>query len=423
MISKKTKINIIKKLSVCSLSLMLLCSVTAMPVYAAENDKTSIQCSISRHPKAADYNRGKLKEIPKDDSQSGMPFQLDFRSTDVSDLDFTNKSDVLKKADFDSKTVWPSSLPSDFNPDKIMEYGKNPGLNIRKVHESGITGKGVGIAIIDSALLVDHSEYKNNIKSYEEIGKVTDESEMHGPAVTSIAAGKNVGVAPDADIYYFAANPGTIDEKGNCTYDFTNMAKAIDKVIEYNKNLPADKKIRVISISVGWMKDQKGFKEIDEAVKRAKADNILVVSSDISLYYDVKLDGLYRDELKDPDDPANYQPGLFGAKYFYLNYSEERAKHTIMLPMDDRCLASPTGNDDYAYYTSGGISWSIPYLSGLYALACQADPQITPEEFLHDVIETGTINDISKDGKNYKMGTIANPQNLISKLTKDSSIR
>ena len=58
---------------------------------------------------------------------------------------------------------------SGFNPDSIMEIGKNPGLNVRKLHKAGITGKGVGIAIIDQNLLVDHCEYKDQLRMYEEI--------------------------------------------------------------------------------------------------------------------------------------------------------------------------------------------------------------------------------------------------------------
>lgn len=51
----------------------------------------------------------------------------------------------------------------------LMESGKNPGLGIRKLHKEGITGKGIGIAIIDQALLIDHVEYKEQLKMYEEI--------------------------------------------------------------------------------------------------------------------------------------------------------------------------------------------------------------------------------------------------------------
>lgn len=88
-----------------------------------------------------------------------------------------------------------------------METGKNPGLNIRKLHQIGITGKGVGLAIIDQRLLVDHCEYKNQLRMYEEIHVAKGSgASMHGAAVASIAVGKTIGVAPDADLYFVSSD-------------------------------------------------------------------------------------------------------------------------------------------------------------------------------------------------------------------------
>lgn len=47
---------------------------------------------------------------------------------------------------------------------------------------------------------------------------------MHGSAVVSIAVGKNVGVAPEADLYYIAA-----DFYRN---DLYWVAEAIDRIME-----------------------------------------------------------------------------------------------------------------------------------------------------------------------------------------------
>jgi len=66
--------------------------------------------------------------------------------------------------------------------EKLLEEGKNPGLGLRKLHEQGITGEGVVVAIIDQKLLMDHKEYKNKIESYSEYGKAKEEDpSMHGP--------------------------------------------------------------------------------------------------------------------------------------------------------------------------------------------------------------------------------------------------
>ena len=166
---------------------------------------------IARHPEPVDYSRffPELTSIPKFNPNSDNPWQVDLRSRDLTKIDMTASLDDLMYADFDSQTQWPTSdkLPADFDWQKIMELGKDPGLGIRQLHEQGITGKGVGLAIIDQTLLVDHSEYKDRIRVYEEASDITGgwrEVQMHGPAVASIATGKSIGVAPGADLYYIA---------------------------------------------------------------------------------------------------------------------------------------------------------------------------------------------------------------------------
>ncbi|MDO5517342.1 MAG: S8 family serine peptidase [Clostridium sp.] len=364
----------------------------------------------SRNPSAINYHRGKLKELPQSNGDETR-FQMDLRSTNVSSLDLKDSGDFLMHSDFDSKTKWTDVLPEDFNPQEIMDYGKNPGLNIRKLHEEGITGKGVGIAIIDQTLLTKHDEYKDNLKLYEEINKVPNKAQMHGAAVSSIAVGKNSGVSPDSDLYYIAANIATTDENQNINYDFTPIAKAINRILEINDTLQEENKIRVISMSIGWEKGQTGTEELEEAINKAMSENILIVSSELDKYYSISLKGLGREVLSNPDDIDSYTLSARAEEDYYNNQS-----NTILLPMDSRCTASPTGSKDYAFYYQGGLSWCSPYLAGLYVLSCQVNPSITPEMFLQEVINTGDIIDVEKDNKEYKLGTIPNPERLIEKI-------
>lgn len=422
MLNKITKLKLMYKIGVFSLSTILTAGLlfAAVPAPQYADYHVSGNNGIAKHHDSVDYNREKLDKIPtyNNDSERSEPFQVDLRSTNISNLNLSNEKENLIHADFDSKTKWPNSLPQGFNPETIMNYGKNPGLNISKLHKKGITGKGVGIAIIDQPLLTEHDEYKDRLKFYEEIHADNSGASMHGAAVSSIAVGKNVGVAPDADLYYIATDPFTVDSNNKLTYDFTYLAKAINRILEVNQTLPADKKIRVISTSIGWHNDQKGFKEVDEAVKAAQKQNILVVSSGLQEYYPCSLLGLGRAPLSNPDDINSYTPGNYLQNYFYSHYEsfENRINNTIMVPMDSRCTASPTGNSDYAFYADGGLSWSIPYLSALYALTCQAKPDITPEMFLKDALSTGNVINLKKDGKEYKLGTIVNPEKLTEKL-------
>ena len=215
---------------------------------------------IVRKPDPMSFRKKTIKQLPRYDANNGGAFAVDLRGSDCSQLELGKEQlKDLMHASFDSKTKWPASLPEDFNPRQWMETGANPGLKLRALHQNGVTGKGIGIGIIDQTLLVDHQEYRDRLKLYEEIHNASDPScaMMHGPAVASIAVGKTVGVAPEADLYYIAETHGVSSKEGKFEWDFTWLAKSIDRLLEINKTLPVDKKIRVISISVGWSKGQK----------------------------------------------------------------------------------------------------------------------------------------------------------------------
>jgi hypothetical protein len=147
--------------------------------------------------------------LPKYDPASDNSSKVGLQGCDLSKLDLRNSIEILLHADFDDRAVWPAPdrMPSEFDGKKVRELGKDPGLGVRSLHRKGITGRGVRVAIIDQVLLVDHQEYAKRLRFYEEIdlhGR-TDPS-MHGAAVASIALGKTVGVAPEAELYYIGTH-------------------------------------------------------------------------------------------------------------------------------------------------------------------------------------------------------------------------
>jgi subtilisin family serine protease len=398
----------------------------AIPTQEAKTTTTSSDQSglpavqIARHPAPVDASSINTNpSIPRYDPTSTDPWQIDFRSANLTKLNLSKSKEDLLYADFDSKTQWPAAdkMPADFDWQKIMETGKNPGLGMQILHQKGITGKGVGIAIIDQTLLVDHVEYKDQIRVYEEGEDITGgwmETQMHGPAVASIAVGKTVGVAPQADLYYIAT--------GDCggansieDFDFSCDAKAIRRIIEINRSLPEGRKIRVLSESVGWVPQNKGYDEITAAVNEARAAGIFVISSSLQEIYGLRFHGLGRNPLADPDQFTSYEPGLWWNQQFFAGKANQQG---LMVPMDSRTTASPTGVADYVFYRTGGWSWSIPYLAGTYALAVQVKPEITPEEFWKLAIETGKTIQVQHEGKTYPLGVILDPQALIAALQK-----
>ena len=364
---------------------------------------------IDRHPEPVSYaGLNTYSEPPKYDPNLTNSLQMDLRSADLSHLNLSQSRDDLFYATFDSKTVWPATMPADFDWQAILETGKNPGLGVRSLHEQGITGQGIGIAIIDQPLVVEHQEYATQLRLYEEINiQAGTEAQLHGPAVASIAVGKTVGVAPDADLYYIATQAGAFDESGGFVYDFGDIARAVRRVMEINAQLPAGQKIRVISISIRWQKGQKGYAEIVEAVEKAEKAGMLVI------YSNEKLMGMGRAPLNNPDAFQSYEPGLYWAKDFYANPMYGKF---LLVPMNSRTTASPTGKDEYVFYRTGGLSWSIPYLAGMYVLAAQVDPAITPDTFWKLAMETGQTIETNHEGKTYQLGPILDPAALIAAL-------
>jgi hypothetical protein len=106
---------------------------------------------------------------------------------------------------------------------------------------------------------------------------------------------------------------------------------AIRRILELNRSLAPDRKIRAISMAVGW--GPKWLSHTAAAVDEARATGIFVSTID----------------LRAP------------------RYGPVR-------------IASAAAPDRYLTVGAAG-SWAMAYWAGRYALACQQDPSMTPERF------------------------------------------
>ena len=333
------------------------------------------------------------------------------RCRDLSGVDFSGSPDKLFYMTFDSKTVWPDNLPEGFDPQQILGRNRNPGLGVRSLHEQGVTGKGVNIGIVDNRLLTDHVEYKGRLKMYRDFNTWGEPASMHGSAVASIAVGSTVGVAPEANLYYVSQDPAKFGETEECT---APVLEGLTYLLDLNELLPEKDRLDVISISYGWT-EKKGGEELTALVERAKEAGIFVVSSSIKENYGMDFSGTSRDPASNPDDRSAYRPGLF----FAANYQRSPSdfKEVLMIPMDYRATASPTGPEDYVNYVYGGYSWAAPYLAGVYALARQVKPDVSPEEFYRLAMETSSdIPYTDESGKEQTLYNLIDPPALIAAL-------
>jgi hypothetical protein len=385
-------------------------SITATPPWGG---------AIQRHPPPSDYRVGELSALPVFHPSAEDPFQVDLRGADLSALDLRSAQHDLQYAIFDTRTVWPPTekMPAGFDPLQIMELGKNPGLGVRGIHQMGITGRSVGMAIIDMTLLADHREYAGRLRFYEEINASgSGSSSMHGPAVASLAAGRTTGVAPEADLYFLAVNALVPTSPGSDPQtDFRYLAQAVRRILDLNKQLPRNRRIRVISMSIGWGPEDLGAEDLNAATDEAKADGVLIVSGsrNMTRMYGIKIFGLGRPALADPDSFSSYGLGLF---WVDISPDDPFLTGSLCLPMDSRTTASFTGVDDYVFFSIGGGSWTMPYLAGLYALAVQVKPGISPEEFLSLAVETGREITHPRGDERIVLHPVIDPAALIRAL-------
>jgi serine protease AprX len=308
----------------------------------------------------------------------------DVRNSDLSNFDGKLGRGIIMTLWFHESTIWPEDAEAIAR--EILELGKNPGLGIRALHEQGITGKGVNVAIIDQNLVgaLDHPEYRGKIVKYFDVGtkQPSYEGSMHGPAVASLLIGETVGTAPEANLYFVASPSWTGDAK--------YFADALDWIIDQNEKLPEGGKIRVVSVSAQPSGEGSAFSKNndtwDPAVARAAAAGILVL--DATAHHRVT-DECYCD----PDDPDNTEkciPGWPGKAT-----PTEPAAGRVLIPTSRRTTAEEyfEGETAYQYTGVGGLSWSVPYLAGVLALGWQIRPELTGEEMLQIVFDTAYVTD------------------------------
>jgi len=342
--------------------------------------------------------RGRARPVFVGDDVCGK----DLRNYDLSGMGISIYSIIFdEKTRFPvSRTKRPANESGDaepaYQPEHILEYGKNPGLGIRALHSRGITGEGVTIAIIDEPLSFDHPEYSGKIVGYRDFGSGAETS-AQGPAIAGLLAGENIGTAPGVKIYY-AAVPGWK------SFDAEYYAAALDWIIEVNETLPAGEKIRAVCITPNpedprpWINV---YKYLD-SFRRASEAGILVL--DCTSEHGV-VAGACKTGIDDPEDVALCMPvkayRIFIAPNHYeeaggdiYNDDEEARADMIRAPVNYRTTArSDSEGDYYQYDGAGALSFALPYITGVLAMGWQLRPELTADEMVKILFGTAHSDD------------------------------
>ncbi|MBI4864359.1 MAG: S8/S53 family peptidase [Candidatus Riflebacteria bacterium] len=319
---------------------------------------------------------------PYDDVRS-HPWMRPTKIKDLSGVNVDALVEVLPTLTFNQDTIWPTSLRD--SASKVMEVAKNPGLGLRDLHRTGITGNGVTVAIIDQPLLQDHPEYKGRIAHYKDFcPSGGDQSSMHGPAVASILVGETIGVAPKARLYYAAAPSWLADAK--------YYADALAWLIAENEKWPTDKKIRVVSVSAAPSGPGSPFEKNgslwDAACAKAAHAGILVLDCTMDPERGM-VGACYFEQGASREDFRLCSPGFPGMK------SRGSFARYVLAPCSPRTTAEvyEDGVFKYQYDGRGGLSWGIPYAAGVLALGWQARPDLGKDEMVKILRESAFRKD------------------------------
>lgn len=318
---------------------------------------------------------------------------MDVRGKNLSAMDLRGKEDVVNTLTFDSETKWPSSdkMPLGFDPVKLLELGKDPGLGVKKLHQLGNTGKGVNVAYIDQPLLENHTEYKDsNIRYYKIRPESLNDKTVQGSSVISLLAGKDIGIVPESKVYFFGAPTWLNDQ--------VVYAEGIRKVIEVNKTLPDDKKIKIVGFSDSIGSNKKNYKIIEKAVKEAEASGIMVFDAST-----LKIVGLGVKPFSDRDDPGNYELQIKSG-------NTGKSDNYLGVPVTGRTIAAGNKPDAFAYLNRFESNWAVPYIVGIISLGLQIDPNLT---------KGNAIKYLYDSAMSAKNGKIINPEGFVKLVEKN----
>jgi serine protease AprX len=300
---------------------------------------------------------------------------------------------------------------------KVKGQGVNSGqlsttfpktIRADKLWRLGITGRGVGVAVIDTGIAGDAADFKGSDGTSRVVANVVTnpgatsagDGYGHGTHVAGIVAGNSFnrsprdplyghyeGVAPDANLIAIKAS----DDAGNATVldVIRGIAFAVDHKDDYN--------IRVLNLSLSTDVPQSYKTDpLDAAVEYAWQHGIVVVAasgnrgnaSDAVQYapandpFVISVGGA--DETGDygKGEKASWSSGGTTQDGFAKPDVMAPGAHivSVLAPGSAFALLCPACVIAGQYFKAGGTSMAAPVVSGAVALMLQARPRLTPDQ-------------------------------------------
>jgi serine protease AprX len=285
-------------------------------------------------------------------------------------------------------------------------YPKTVGAD--KLWAAGITGKGVGVAVIDSGINGGMPDFENADGSSRVTANVLaspgatrpGDDIGHGTHVAGIIAGRSpngsyIGIAPEADIVALK----TADDAGASTV--LDVITALQFVVDHREDL----NIRVVNLSVSSDTPSSYLDDpLDAAVEFAWHAGIVVVAAagnrgdaaDAVSYApgnDPFVISVGATDEADTADPADDTLATFSSRGVT---QDGLAKPDVTAPgahivaplasgsafaaLCPQCLVGSQSGGSGEYLRIGGTSMAAPVVAGAAALLLQARPDLNPDQ-------------------------------------------
>lgn len=258
-------------------------------------------------------------------------------------------------------------------------------VQIGNAHQRGITGNGIGIAIVDTGLS-PHPDYRDRIIGwYDAVNRKRfpyDDS-GHGSHVAGIAAGNGytshglyTGIAPQA----YLIGVKVLNRKGNGT--IADIMKGLDWILRSQSHLP----IHIVNISIGT-NDQKEFSETSDFVQKVNElwnQGIVVTAAAGNKgpdRYTISAPGNSRKIITVGSQDSfphktHTSHSSAGPTFSCIKKPDVIAPGSRIIS----CASLPGVRSGHPYSTKSGTSMSTPIVSGAIALLLHQYPEMTPRE-------------------------------------------
>ncbi len=283
---------------------------------------------------------------------------------DISDEDLSGYDNLAEVMEFSNQVIFPPAdrLPDGFDPIELIDWASSKSLGIEKLHDAGYTGKGVKIAYIDQPISVEHIEMGGNFENAHIHNMLLgwDDSEKdkhyHGNLVSSIIIGKDIGIAPEVELY-FIGHPAWLGDQ-------RTHAAAIHKIIDINRDLPVDEKIRIIGFSDSVDLREQYHQAFAEAIKAAEESGVMVFTC---------ADNIHQGQFYPMSNRADFK-NVFPVGRLARPLA-------LLIPTTNTC-PGVEGKNVRIYCPSGGYSSATPFMVGLAAIGLQINSKLSKDDIV-----------------------------------------